>query len=974
MSRLARLHSQAGLTSFLEANWLLLLVMTPLFFDVVTPNVFEFNKAMMLRLIVLLMVSGLVVAWVHDLAWGPGSDGPQPEHELQQGLEREYHSPRRWLFILVAGLAICTLAATVFSLDRLESLWGSLDRGQGWLTQTSYLVLFAIMATFIRDSRQIIRIMLAIAVTGALVSLYGVLQHFAVDPLPWSAEQTVRIGSTLGNPIFASAYLILSIPATGFLLISRLLDAERGRLSWKNVLACGILVIVCLVSWMHAPRTGTVVTLCVLAGGPRFSDWFGLSRRRMLGVAALAVIMSLQVAAILFANSRGPSIGLVAGTVGVGVLILSRAVAHNSKRRLGIVLIALVVGIMALTQLNPVRSFLERTEVGQRISMTSLNEGTVRVRTLTWKSALDSWVQTPERWMTGFGPGTLAWVVRDNYPPELGRIEDRRAFPDRAHNLLVHRLVTEGVLSALVFLLLQVSLILAAGAAAGNRSSSPLYVTALRILAISLVAGLGVSWMDGSPRFFPLVASLTAMASIWIQWYFARQESSTMAHAGWVGMAAAVALLAWMMEGQSGLDTTSTSMMSMVWGALALSALRIRNWQDLPEGPRLKRETHRKDSRSPSRDRSHCLIAVGIMMGWAVLFLISNTVHLGPGKSIPDGMLWLLILSLLLAVAVSVSLDGDDVISRRDWILTASGFAFPAGLWLLIRSPDWQPAGIPDAAFLWLLAMTIASTLALSFLLSGPRGRPSRSWWIRSGAILCLALAPAFLLSINPLRSELWRRASAVMGTGGMANEQVLSRYQHAVQLQPNRAYPWVDMARMHADDAAERQGSDRDNAFNAARAALMNAKTLQPHNHDHPLNLMRLYRTRVPFATSTSEADSLELIAASWARESMPMIKRIPAFLNETSMALGRADLVEEAVAGFRMSLDLDSLYTETYRYFGAMYVAHGMLDQAESVYEEGLRSLPDSPELEAARAYIQSMRHSADSDKDTPSEGVRE
>src|SRR5207253_10707043 len=54
------------------------------------------------------------------------------------------------------------------------------------------------------------------------VAFYGVIQHYALDPLSWPhGAAPGRVTSTIGNPAFLGAYLILVIPLTLMRLIAQ---------------------------------------------------------------------------------------------------------------------------------------------------------------------------------------------------------------------------------------------------------------------------------------------------------------------------------------------------------------------------------------------------------------------------------------------------------------------------------------------------------------------------------------------------------------------------------------------------------------------------------------------------------------------------------------------------------------------------------------------------------------------------------
>lgn len=184
---------------FIECGWLLALVFTPYFFSLLTARHFEPDKAMALRTIVLLMLA----------AWGIKT--------VEQVLVlRERPSWRSWWRLPLALPALVYagvfVIATLTSERPLVSWWGSYQRGQGTYTNLSYIALFALVVGNLRTRVQLERLLTTVILTGVSVSLYGIVQHLGLDPLPWKGNVITRISSTMGNSIFVAAYLIMVVP------------------------------------------------------------------------------------------------------------------------------------------------------------------------------------------------------------------------------------------------------------------------------------------------------------------------------------------------------------------------------------------------------------------------------------------------------------------------------------------------------------------------------------------------------------------------------------------------------------------------------------------------------------------------------------------------------------------------------------------------------------------------------------------
>jgi len=113
----------------------------------------------------------------------------------------------------VLALAIVYILATIFSVTPSTSLWGSYQRLQGTYTTLSYLVVFS------RCRRTASKGTSRAFWWGddpfqPAVSLYGILQRYGADPIPWGGDVSVRIAGEHGQFNFIAAYLIMVFPLT----------------------------------------------------------------------------------------------------------------------------------------------------------------------------------------------------------------------------------------------------------------------------------------------------------------------------------------------------------------------------------------------------------------------------------------------------------------------------------------------------------------------------------------------------------------------------------------------------------------------------------------------------------------------------------------------------------------------------------------------------------------------------------------
>ncbi|NWJ45969.1 MAG: O-antigen ligase family protein [Chloroflexi bacterium] len=237
----------------MEVTWLLALVSIPLYFNIYTSRVFEPDKIALFRSLVLI----IGVAWllkavalraavnvtVATRANPRRVSRPPREEFLPDGevigpdnLPLFQRIATRPLVLPAYILTFAYIAATLISVVPGVSLWGSYDRLEGTYTFLSYVVFFLAIVFNLRERRQIERIISFILLTNVPVSIYGVMQHYKADPLPWQGDTTFRVTSTMGNAIFIAAYLIMVVPIVVYRILTtgRWLLENRANASRSN--------------------------------------------------------------------------------------------------------------------------------------------------------------------------------------------------------------------------------------------------------------------------------------------------------------------------------------------------------------------------------------------------------------------------------------------------------------------------------------------------------------------------------------------------------------------------------------------------------------------------------------------------------------------------------------------------------------------------------------------------------------------
>ena len=406
----------------MEACWLLALVLTPLFFNIYSSRVFEPDKITLLRSLALVVVAAWLVKIISEGGLRFETLPPHPRGPLAAF----YRLP---LVIPVGALVLAYIVSTLFSVSPHASQFGSYQRLQGTFTVFSYLVMFAAIAANLRRRAQVERVLTTVILTSLPISLYGLLQRYRLDPLPWGGDTVSRITGNMGNAIFIAAYLIMSA----------LVALGRVVTSFRTI--------------MTDEDNSRMVSNVVRA-------------------TAYIFTFALNLIAIWFSFSRGPWLGLLAGLFFFFVILaLYWRVRWLALSAIGLSALLAVFLVVLNIPGGPLEALREVPGVGRLGQVFETEGGTGRVRVLIWSGVVKLMTPHPpieypdgsvDRWnalrpFIGYGPEALYVAFNPFYPPELGQLEARNATPDRSHNETFDALAITGVLGLAVQFALFVS-------------------------------------------------------------------------------------------------------------------------------------------------------------------------------------------------------------------------------------------------------------------------------------------------------------------------------------------------------------------------------------------------------------------------------------------------------------------------------------------------------------------------------------
>ncbi|MBI4099478.1 O-antigen ligase family protein, partial [Candidatus Microgenomates bacterium] len=200
--------------SIIKWGYYLLFFLVPLWFYAANSELFEYNKMMLTYGLTIIIVT----AWLIKLI---------ANHQ-------SLITPWKWikrtpLDIPIVLYLLSHILSTLFSLDPHVSIWGYYSRfHESLLSTLSYILLYYVAVSNL-NRHHVINILRISFLSAALVSVYGIFEHFGHSPSClfitgnfnvdcWVQDVKNRVFATLGQPNWMAAYLdVILLSVLGFL-------------------------------------------------------------------------------------------------------------------------------------------------------------------------------------------------------------------------------------------------------------------------------------------------------------------------------------------------------------------------------------------------------------------------------------------------------------------------------------------------------------------------------------------------------------------------------------------------------------------------------------------------------------------------------------------------------------------------------------------------------------------------------------
>ena len=341
----------------------------------------------------------------------------------------QHRLPRSWILAAFGLWVAASLLAAFTGVSLTRSLWSNYERMQGIVDLAHWFAFTLIAVSAFRTFAHWRLLFTVSLLVCAAVTLVGISQYYGVLDLGLPTHTTNRLESTLGNPAYLSAYIIINtLIALGLIAHSLSDDTERNR---RVAAAEGR-------ARRRRRRRG--------GGGASSSsfDWLPL-----LQVFWMASIM-LNLWAVWLTGTRSGFGALVAVAVifSIPYLIWGRMRIVRWACAALAAVSAVALALFVILRLEVALPFgIQKDPTVRRIATMGLNDPSVSGRVNAIDAGYRAFLERP---IVGWGP--------ENFIVPWGRYvidaSVNRELFDKAHNKLVEELVTKGIVGLASYLLL----------------------------------------------------------------------------------------------------------------------------------------------------------------------------------------------------------------------------------------------------------------------------------------------------------------------------------------------------------------------------------------------------------------------------------------------------------------------------------------------------------------------------------------
>jgi len=416
----------------------LLFILVPLILTPWNYELFEYNKMM----VTYGLTSLIVGAWIVNM--------------VATGSIRIQRTP---LDIPIALFVLSQLVSSIFSMDPHVSWFGYYSRFNGGLLSVlTYVALYyAFVSNFSigqlritnsqltktksaiqnlsSENHFVSRLIQTMLITGLIVSLYGVAEHFGIDKHLWVQDVQNRVFSTLGQPNWLAAYLIALIPVSLAMGL-----AQTSVLSSVWYYSLSVLFFI-TVLWTRSRSGFVALAIADIAFWGLILAGLFLAKQRTTLKKILFPCLFIHITFFLIIIINGTYIQQVDDWVTIRAW--QNRLSQIAYRKSTTQLVTSTESALPQTSTQSASALIQSgvTDSGD-------------IRKYVWEGAINAWKSSPKALLIGTGTETFAFAFYQYKPVGHNLTSEWDFLYNKAHNEYLNFLATTGIFGLGTYLII----------------------------------------------------------------------------------------------------------------------------------------------------------------------------------------------------------------------------------------------------------------------------------------------------------------------------------------------------------------------------------------------------------------------------------------------------------------------------------------------------------------------------------------
>ncbi|MFH1456769.1 MAG: O-antigen ligase family protein [Patescibacteria group bacterium] len=310
-------------------------------------------------------------------------------------IDKKYRPRINRLILAVIIFGAIIGFTSLVGVDAYKSFWGTIERGEGFLTISHLIIFFLILSWTFKTKKEWLNYLSGLVVIGLLVDFYALLQRaevtkfFLFGNIIHSGEG--RLSATLGNAAFLGAFTLAQF------FISLLLFLQRKFVGWKI-----FFVLVALFNLFILYQTQT----------------------------------------------RGAALGLVFVSILLCIFYIAKSPVRIKRNIAGILLLLILV-FCSVVWANRNTEWIKKSSMLERLTSISRNDITTESRLMAWDTSWKSW---KDRFLFGYGWENYNIGFNKYFHAEIYIDNGSQLWFDRAHNTVFDVAVATGLVGLIAYI------------------------------------------------------------------------------------------------------------------------------------------------------------------------------------------------------------------------------------------------------------------------------------------------------------------------------------------------------------------------------------------------------------------------------------------------------------------------------------------------------------------------------------------